>query len=177
VAARLPPVPQTTDDPALYRLVDGHRLAPGSVAQGRRVYVVPNAGATVRLVSRSAVPADIRPWVADDRRLGLMLCDVTLRSSASVLPISVDHPALAEGWWQPERHGPASLRCWTNGDALLKLAGTHLMQPGACKLEIAIAATLFRGPSHTLVIATSDRSCRPIRFPPHHVAKPSRCAL
>ena len=103
-------MPQTTDDPALYaRLVDSHRGAGERRAGTRRVYVVPNAGATVRLVSRSAVPADIRPWVADDRRLGLMLCDVTLRSSASVLPISVDHPALAEGWWQPERHGPASL--------------------------------------------------------------------
>ena len=142
MAAWLPPVPQTADDPALYLLIDGHRLAPVSVAQGRRVYVLPNAGATVRLVSRSAVPAETRPWVADDRRLGVMLSNVTVRSSASVLPIPLDHPALAESWWQPERHGPTMLRRWTNGDALLKLADAHLIQPGACLLEIEIAATL-----------------------------------
>lgn len=138
----LPPAPETTDDPALCLLVDGSSLAPVSFAAGRYVFVLPDAGATARLVSRSTVPAETRPWIADDRRLGVRLRGLTLRSGASVLPIPLDHPTLVEGWWQPERHGPSTLCRWTNGDAELPLADTGSPGREACLLEVEIAATL-----------------------------------
>src|SRR6202012_1732313 len=37
----LPPVPVTTDDPALCLIVDGRRVAPVCVEQGKHVFVVP----------------------------------------------------------------------------------------------------------------------------------------
>jgi hypothetical protein len=59
-----------------------------------------------------------------------------------VLPIALDHPRLVVGWWQPEQHGPNTLRRWTNGDATLALADTGSAGREACLLEVEIAATL-----------------------------------
>ena len=84
-------------------------MAPVSVTCGRYVFVLPDAGATVRLVSRSAVPAVTRPGVAVDRRLGVLLRGLSLRSGESVLPMPLDLPGLVVGWWQPEQHGPNTL--------------------------------------------------------------------
>jgi hypothetical protein len=109
---------------------------------GRHVIVLACADAQVRLVSRSAVPGETRPWVADDRRLGVLLCGLTLRSGASLLPIPLDHPAFGEGWWEPERHDATMLCRWTNGDALVPLPDAHLMEPGPWRLEVEVAATL-----------------------------------
>jgi len=113
-----------------------------SVAQGRYVFVLPSAGTAARLVSRSAVPGETRPWVSDDRCLGVLLRGLTIRSGALVLPIPLDHPAFGEGWWRPEWHSPTALRRWTNGDALVPTPDAHLMEPGPCLLEVDVAQTL-----------------------------------
>jgi Hint domain len=140
----LPPGPETTDDPALHLIVDGRHVAPVSVTQGCTSFLLPRADAEVRLVSRSALPNETRPWVADDRRLGVMLCGLTLRSGALVSPIPLDHPAFGEGWWEAEWHGPTALRRWTNGDALVPMPAADLLPPGPCILEVeTAAATLF----------------------------------
>lgn len=139
---QLPPEPLTTDDPALTLLVDGRRVAPVSVAHGRYVFVLPGVHTTARLVSRNVLANEIRPWVSDDRRLGVLLHRLTVRSGATVLPVPLDHPAFGEGWWQPEWHGPTALRRWTDGDALAPMPDAHLMEPGPCLLEVELAATL-----------------------------------
>jgi hypothetical protein len=90
----------------------------------------------VQLASRSAMPAESAPWVADDRRLRVLLRGLTLRSGSEVQTSPLDHPALAEGWSQAEWHCPRALRRWTNGDAVLPLN-----DPGPCLLEVEVAAT------------------------------------
>jgi hypothetical protein len=142
----LPPGPETTDDPALHLLVDGRRVAPVSVVQGRTSFLLPRADAKVRLVSRSAVPSEMRPWVADGRRLGVMLCGLTLRSGALVSAIPLDHPAFGEGWWDAEWHGPTVLRRWTNGDAVVPMPAADLLAPGPCILEVETAAVALSYP-------------------------------
>jgi hypothetical protein len=47
----------------------------------------------------------------------------------------VDHPSLAEGWWQVERVD-GLLRRWTDGDAVLPL------QPAVRMVEIGLAGTM-----------------------------------
>src|ERR1019366_4512764 len=139
---RRPPGPETTADPALRLLVGARAVAPVSVVQGRHMFLVPRADTALRLVSRSAVLTDTAPWVCDNRRLGVMLGGLTVRSGALVLPIPLDHPAFGAGWWQPEWHGPMALRRWTNGDALVPMPDVALAAPGPCLLEIEIADTV-----------------------------------
>jgi collagen type I/II/III/V/XI/XXIV/XXVII alpha len=135
----VPPLPETTDDPALCLIVDGRRVAPVSVMFGKHVFVVPACATTVRLRSRGAMPSETAPWVSDDRRLGVLLRALTVRSGADVVAIPLDHPCFGEGWWQTERHGSAALRRWTDGDALVPMPEPAT---GTCLLEVEVAATM-----------------------------------
>jgi autotransporter-associated beta strand protein len=118
---RLPATPMTTNDPLMRVEADGCRLAPVSVgmggAGGLYAFVLPHSAATFRLVSRSVVSSEMAPWIADDRRLGVMVSALTARSGERRLPIPLDHPAFRDGWWHAEWHTPTTLRRWTNGDA------------------------------------------------------------
>ena len=131
---RLPPEPGTTDDPALRVVVDGEAFAPVSAEEGRYVFVLPRAGAMVRLVSRHTVPSVTAPWIADHRRLGVLLNSLRVQANGSAMTIPLDHPDLDAGWWQPEWHGRNQPRRWTNGDAILPIpkalpvAGTWLLE-------------------------------------------------
>jgi hypothetical protein len=135
----VPAVPATTDDPALCLVVDGRQIAPVCVDQGNHVFMVPAGAAEVRLRSRAAVPSDAAPWVSDDRRLGVLLRGLTLRSGAGAMPIPLDDPGFGPGWWQAEWHGPAILRRWTDGDAIVPMPER---MAGVCVLEVAVAATM-----------------------------------
>ena len=136
----LPPVPQTTNDPALCLLVDGNRRGPVSVVQGRYVFVLPRTDRLVRLVSRATVRPDTAPWVTDDRRLGVQLRGLLIRTSDGVWPIPLDHPDFGDGWWLPEWHGATMLRRWTNGDAAIPVS--RAASSGPCLLEVDVAATV-----------------------------------
>jgi Hint domain len=135
----LPAVPPITDDPALCLSVDGRQIAPVCVDRGKHVFVVPTGAAEVRLRSRAAVPSDAVPWVSDDRRLGVLLSGLTVRSGADAMPIPLDDPGFGPGWWQPEWHGSAILRRWTDGDAVVP--APERME-GVCLLEVEVAASL-----------------------------------
>jgi hypothetical protein len=140
----LPLVGATTDDPGLCVIVDGHALAPigitpGQHTLGQHTFVLPAGATEVRLRSRSATPSDMAPWVSDDRRLGVLLRGLTVRSGADAVPIPLDHPGLGAGWWQAEWHGPATLRRWTDGDAVVSLPEPA---PDRCLLEVEVAATM-----------------------------------
>jgi hypothetical protein len=137
----LPAAPVVTADPALHINVDGRSIAPVSFANGRYTFVLPRADATVRLISRDAVPSATRPWIADDRHLGVLVRSLTLRSGGSVQSIALDNPALTDGWWAAEWHNPTALRRWTNGNAALPVAQAGLPASGPCLLEVEVAET------------------------------------
>jgi hypothetical protein len=50
-----------------------------------------------------------------------------LRPGGDVVDIGLDHPMLAEGWWEPEL-GPSGPCRWTNGDAALVPMGFGLVE-------------------------------------------------
>jgi hypothetical protein len=62
-----------------------------------------------------------------------------VRSGAEMMPVPLDRPDLGIGWWQAEWHDKATLRRWTDGDAVVPIFPT---QEGACLLEVDVAATL-----------------------------------
>ena len=111
------PVP-TTRDPALCLSVAGRRLAPVAQADGQAVFVLPPGAGPARLLSRRVVPAALRPWVEDRRRLGVRVRRLSYRHGAERIDLAADDPRLTEGWWAPE-HEPGAIWRWTNGAARL----------------------------------------------------------
>jgi len=111
------PEPAFTDEPALAVLAGGARLAPIARDGARYRFALP-AGVPLRLVSRAAYPSDARPWLEDQRRLGVMVRSLTLDEGDATRPIALDDPALARGWWAPESDGVSRWR-WTDGAAAL----------------------------------------------------------
>ncbi len=82
---------------------------------GRRWGVaVPPGTASLRLVSRTWVPAHATPAESDARRLGVAVARIWIDGRAA----SLDSAALARGWHAPERGWR-----WTDGNAELALAG------------------------------------------------------
>jgi hypothetical protein len=73
----------------------------------------------VRLLSRSTVPAEINARDEDGRRLGVAV----VRIVADGREIPLDSCAGLAGWHQTE----PGLR-WTDGDALLPVAGARLVE-------------------------------------------------
>jgi hypothetical protein len=112
--------PATTADPALRLLVDGHEHWPVAAKDGRYVFVLPRSAVSVRLISRSAAPCDVAPWIEDRRRLGVAVGRIVLDGPEGCFEMAADHPALAGGWWEAERDGSKLWR-WTDGDAVLPL--------------------------------------------------------
>ena len=133
----------TTNEPDLHLAVGAARIPPIWAAPDRAVFVVPPGATPVRLVSRAMVPAALRPWMEDRRRLGVMVKALTLRQGAERTDIALDDPSIAGGWWATERDAAAIWR-WTNGAALLDLppGGT---QPGTMRatlLEVCLGEPL-----------------------------------
>jgi hypothetical protein len=116
------PVPQldTTTDPAPCLIARGRTVKPMYGENGLYIFALPKGATEVRLISRAAAPTDVRPWLEDRRRLGLYVERITLRSADDVREVPVDHPSLTQGWW-PVESGDASLRRWTDGNAVLPL--------------------------------------------------------
>ncbi len=128
-------------EPGLELLADGApqaRLpAPGRIAR----FALRDAAAALRLRSSSGVPAEMAPAGQDTRRLGVMLGAIHLaqagRRRAVALP---DGPGLhpAEDGWR-----------WTDGDAVLHLAG--MRGPAVLDLEILAVQPHWRA---------TDAACR-----------------
>ena len=112
------PVVATTHDPALCVVSGTIQIAPIHRDGGRYIFGLPALPDGARLRSRSAVPSDLRPWLEDRRRLGVMVRGIVLRSGGEVIEVAPDGPCLADGWWAAERDASAPWR-WTNGDAAL----------------------------------------------------------
>jgi hypothetical protein len=112
--------PATIDDPGLCLLAKGRTWRPLYGENGLYVFALPKGVTEVRVTSRAAAPTDTRPWLEDQRDLGVYVSRIVLRGANEVLDIPLDHPELNKGWWAVERDG-TSLRRWTNGDAVLAL--------------------------------------------------------
>jgi len=114
-----PPAIQTTTDAAMHLLADGRPVWPISVERNNHVFVLPPGVSDIRLVSRSAVPADLRAYTDDQRRLGVAVVSMILRLDGECAVIPADHPDLAQGWHAPEYQDCAFARRWTDGNARL----------------------------------------------------------
>ncbi len=112
----------TTQDPDLHLLADGKTVRPQFRAAGRFLFVLPAGTTSLRLASRSFVPADLRPCTDDWRRLGVAVASIALYAGENVTEIAADDPALVRGWHAPERFDGETWR-WTDGEADLPSVG------------------------------------------------------
>jgi len=113
-----------TREPALRLRMDGRLLSP-TIAGRRHRFLLPAGAGSVRLLSRCAVPAQVRDDSDDCRRLGVAVSRLVLDGKA----IALSDARLGSGWHDIE----AGWR-WTNGDAELRLAGSR-------RLDIDVAMT------------------------------------
>jgi hypothetical protein len=97
-----------TDDPGLTAFADGAALVLANSAPGVWRGTLPAATATLRLISRSIVPAELDPGVDDRRRLGVAIGGLWLGGRKIALRGAGIHAP--EPDWR-----------WTDGDATLVL--------------------------------------------------------
>jgi len=108
---------RATTDAGVVVLADGEILTPVSVAETCFRFEAPAGVETLRLRSRSAIPARLAELdSADARRLGVLVSRLEIDGRA----IALDDAALCDGWHAVERQGERQWR-WSNGDAALPL--------------------------------------------------------
>ncbi|HVZ07033.1 Hint domain-containing protein [Rhodopila sp.] len=117
-----PGVPVTAD-PDLHLVVDGDRIDAHFRNQGAFVFRVPAPVGNIRIVSRSAVPAELGV-ARDPRLLGVALRGIVLRHGSRIRHIRLADPRLTQGFHDYE--DTDRIR-WTDGDAVL---------PPACLNEL-----------------------------------------
>ncbi|MBS0643581.1 MAG: Hint domain-containing protein [Proteobacteria bacterium] len=123
-----------TTDPALRLDVDGHICLPASAADGRYVFMLPRRRDVVHIVSRSATPNEVTPWIEDQRRLGVPIGAIIFRGGQHVTTLAPDAPCLVAGWWDAECDN-GEIRRWTKGRALLPVP------PDVVAVELRLAGT------------------------------------
>ena len=101
------------------------------------IFTLPRDAKEVRLVSRAQSPTEARPWLSDQRRLGVRVARLVLRSADEVREVPMDHPDLVDGWWAVEHDGQAITR-WTDGEAVLPLPQMR----GIAMLEVHLAGAM-----------------------------------
>lgn len=116
---RLPEPSALTDDPDPHLVIGGRRVNPVAAEEGRYLFLLPAGEAPIRLVSRSARPSDARPWVSDDRILGVAVGRIRVRQGSGLIDLALDATGFEIGWCDVERENGRMWR-WTNGDALLR---------------------------------------------------------
>ena len=99
--------------------------------------MLPRGASEVRLVSRAQSPTEARPWLSDQRRLGVRVKRIVLRDADETREVPMDHPDLTRGWWDIEHDGPMMSR-WTDGEAVLPLPPMR----GPAMLEIHLAGAM-----------------------------------
>jgi hypothetical protein len=122
---------ETTSDPALRLVAKGRQVNPVYAEDGLYIFALPRGTEEVRIVSRTAVARK------DQRRLGVRIERLVLRSTDKVQEIPVNGPALTAGWWDIEREGDGLCR-WTKGEASLPLPVFN----GPALLEIDVSDTI-----------------------------------
>ena len=117
-----------TGDPDLHLVADETILRSEVLGRTHR-FRVPHGAVQVRVVSRSAVPAQVRDDSTDHRRLGVAVSKVVC--DGKLIPLT--DPCFGSGWREAEYgDGDAAWR-WTDGDAGLAVPGGHVLD-----IEVAI---------------------------------------
>lgn len=131
------PLPEvaTTGDPDLCIVINTRCFTPIARDGDRYTFAVPAHAGSIRLRSRNAVPAELRPWLGDTRRLGAAVRRISVRRGMSHRDVAMDDPRLTDGWWDVERDAATMWR-WTDGDAALPCAD------GPAIIEVLIGGTL-----------------------------------
>jgi len=107
------------EGPDLHVLADGKRIDPVSDRNARYVFTIPANVRSVSLMSRFCIPADrMVPNMRDDRRLGVRVSWIAIRSGNGEIILSADNPALRNGWHDVERLDKSIWR-WTDGAATI----------------------------------------------------------
>ena len=112
-----------TDDPDLHLVMDGQRLDAARHAGGGYVFSLPYRAATVRIVSRAAVPQELGTG-RDPRCLGVALGRLVARQGTRFRAIKAADPWLVDGFHDFEAD---SFGRWTNGDAALPIDAARWM--------------------------------------------------
>ena len=119
-----------TRDAGLEVWAGGQRLDAGMSGPTLRVQVPSRAG-PIRLLSRSAIPAETRADSDDPRRLGVAIAQIR----ADGRTIAITDARLTSGWHDVEYDaGGVPAWRWTDGDAGMVL-------PGVRSLELTVAAS------------------------------------
>jgi hypothetical protein len=114
------PGPEATTDAALRLCVGGREYKPVCVAGEVHTFMLPSGRNDVRLVSRSARPCDARPWIDDQRMLGISVNRIRVRHGSEIVDVALDGPGFGSGWCEVEQADVQMWR-WTTGDATLRL--------------------------------------------------------
>jgi hypothetical protein len=131
----LPEPIETTADPDLRVECGGRSVGPVSIEGSRHTFLLPAWRDVLRLRSRYAAPGDAKPWIEDQRQLGVMVRAMTVTDGNDIRTITVDNPVLQAGWWSIEQDGCSMWR-WTDGNAIVAVESVT-----PCRLEIDVAAT------------------------------------
>ncbi len=83
---------ETTSEPELRVEIAGASFAPVAVEGRRHIFMLPQIQGALTLQSRYAVPSDDRPWVDDQRQLGVKVQRMTVSSTANGDPDHSDRP-------------------------------------------------------------------------------------
>jgi Hint domain len=117
--ARLPLLGHAVTDDADLRLsIDDAEIEPQRYGT-RLCMAVPDDAASLHLLSRSAVPAELDPHSEDRRRLGVPLAALTLDGARAALTDA----RLGDGW-----HGAEPGLRWTDGAASIDVRGVRVVE-------------------------------------------------
>jgi hypothetical protein len=104
-----------TDDPELRMIADGVTYFPDRTGDTYR-FRLPKPATTLRLVSRWAIPAEMRTNTDDCRRLGVAVAGLSVNGHA----VHAGDACQSVGW-----HAPEGDWRWTDGDATLHWPGAR----------------------------------------------------
>jgi hypothetical protein len=111
-----------TKDPGLHLLADGRRLDAQPAPDGTVWVAVPEAARRLRLVSRSAVPAQMLASSTDRRRLGVCVQRIEVITPSGRHELDIDDPTLGTGWHAQEKGWR-----WTDGHAAIDVQGPAVL--------------------------------------------------
>jgi len=121
----------TTREAGVHLVADGQVIEP--VVDGRHHrFVVPAGVRAVRLVSRSAVPAEVHAESEDKRRMGVAVSGVWVDGAR----LALADRRLAAGWHAPEAVPGGAAWRWTEG------SGVIVLPPGAGERVVDVTVRL-----------------------------------
>ena len=126
----------TTRDPDLRLRAGGRVLFPSRRGDFYR-FLLPPRTRTVRLLSRTAVPAQTQTEDADHRRLGVAVARIAHNGN----PLTLTDPSHGTGWYDAEDDPSTGPLRWTDGNAGLLLTGG-----GRLDVDLSVTPVFWQAP-------------------------------